>query len=383
MILGGGVKRALAERTPVVFNGVRAGSDDQVYRVTIRGIAGRGISTRHVVVSFESSEPADRPAARAPIQIDLDQVSQQQLAALEAELGTTKESLQAAIEQLEASNEELQASNEELQASNEELQSTNEELQSVNEELYTVNAEYQRKIAELTELTNDMDNLLASTDVGTIFLDGQRSGIPQVHAAGQRTSSVCSRRMWAARFETFAHKMRHPKLTEDLKTCSRPGEPDRARPDRSVRQVAFFLRLLPYRAKGAADGVVLTMIDVSGLKAAEDGALPRAVSPQQPLCAAFPTRSISGTRAAVSSGLNHAMAARLGVADPGDAIGKAAFERLGSRDAMAMHREDEPVLRSGQPQHYRLEDLESRGRRRGLGPRHTPATHDRRQHQVA
>src|SRR6185369_6308620 len=84
-----------------------------------------------------------------------------------------KQNLQAAIEKLEASNEELQASNEELQASNEELQSTNEELQSVNEELYTVNAEYQRKIGELTELANDMDNLLSSTEVGSIFLDAQ------------------------------------------------------------------------------------------------------------------------------------------------------------------------------------------------------------------
>jgi two-component system CheB/CheR fusion protein len=41
----------------------------------------------------------------------------------------------------------------------------------VNEEIYTVNAEYQKKITELTELTNDMDNLLASIQVGTIFLD--------------------------------------------------------------------------------------------------------------------------------------------------------------------------------------------------------------------
>ena len=67
--------------------------------------------------------------------------------------------------------EELQATNEELVASNEELQSTNEELHSVNEELYTVNAEHQRKISQLTQLTNDMDNLLQSIDVGTIFLD--------------------------------------------------------------------------------------------------------------------------------------------------------------------------------------------------------------------
>ena len=77
----------------------------------------------------------------------------------------------------------MQTTNEELHASNEELQSTNEELQSVNEELYSVNAEYQRKIAELTELTNDMDNLLSSTDIGTIFLNRElkvRKFTPQI-----------------------------------------------------------------------------------------------------------------------------------------------------------------------------------------------------------
>lgn len=75
------------------------------------------------------------------------------------------------VEELETSNEELQSSNEELLAANEELQSTNEELQSVNEELYTVNSENRSKIEELTELNNDMNNLLASTHIGTLFLD--------------------------------------------------------------------------------------------------------------------------------------------------------------------------------------------------------------------
>ncbi len=79
--------------------------------------------------------------------------------------------MQATVEELETSNEELQATNEELFAANEELQSTNEELHSVNEELITVNAEYHAKIQELTMLNEDINNLLSSTDVGTLFLD--------------------------------------------------------------------------------------------------------------------------------------------------------------------------------------------------------------------
>ena len=90
---------------------------------------------------------------------------------LENELQQTREDLQAMVEELESTNEEQQASNEELTASNEELQSTNEELHSVNEELHTVNIEYQSKIQELTQLNNDIDNLLESTEIGVIFLD--------------------------------------------------------------------------------------------------------------------------------------------------------------------------------------------------------------------
>ena len=90
---------------------------------------------------------------------------------LESELSFTRESLNATIEELETSNEELQATNEEMVASNEELQSTNEELHSVNEELHSVNSEFQRKLEELEETTNDLENLLSTSDIGTIFLD--------------------------------------------------------------------------------------------------------------------------------------------------------------------------------------------------------------------
>jgi two-component system, chemotaxis family, CheB/CheR fusion protein len=90
---------------------------------------------------------------------------------LEEELKKTKEELQSSLEEIETSNEELQAANEELLASNEELQSTNEELQSVNEEINTVNAENVQKMDDLAALNADMNNLLESIDIGTIFLD--------------------------------------------------------------------------------------------------------------------------------------------------------------------------------------------------------------------
>jgi two-component system, chemotaxis family, CheB/CheR fusion protein len=100
------------------------------------------------------------------------------ITALRQELQSKEEYLQTTLEQVETSNEQLKSSNEELQSVNEELQSTNEELetskeelQSVNEELATVNNELQTKVADLSQANNDMNNLLAGTGIGTIFVD--------------------------------------------------------------------------------------------------------------------------------------------------------------------------------------------------------------------
>lgn len=79
--------------------------------------------------------------------------------------------LARSTEDLRSSNEEMQAVNEELQSANEELETSKEELQAVNEELTTVNTELQIKVADLSRANNDMNNLLAGTGIGTVFVD--------------------------------------------------------------------------------------------------------------------------------------------------------------------------------------------------------------------
>ena len=123
------------------------------------------------VLIEEMTPPSVPESGNEDRSYDVNSEAEQYLRDMENELQFTRESLQATIEELETSNEELQATNEELLASNEELQSTNEELQSTNEELHTVNIEYQNKILELTELNNDVDNLLTSSLVGKLMLD--------------------------------------------------------------------------------------------------------------------------------------------------------------------------------------------------------------------
>jgi two-component system CheB/CheR fusion protein len=355
IVLLGGLKRALSEPAAVVFKGVRltAGGTDVAHRVTIRRVRGRSGSTPHLLVSLDPLEgPAPaRPALRAETEFDLGQISREQLSTLEAELSYTKQTLQASIEEREASNEELQASYEELQASNEELQSTNEELQSVNEELYTVNAEYQRKIAELTELTNDMDNLLSSTDVGTIFLDRQLRIRKFTRQIGETFSLVAHD--IGRPIDAFAHTLDHPELIEDLARVLDSGQPVE-RELRDVRGKVFFLRILPYRVKGAIDGVVLTLIDVSGLRAAED-ALFRERYLLNSLLSTVPDAIYFKDARGRFIRANHSMARRLGLADPAEITGKTAFDLPDPAAALDLQREDDAVLRTGEPQHYRLE----------------------------
>jgi len=97
---------------------------------------------------------------------------------LEDELRATREDLQGTIGELESSNQELKVANEEIMSVNEELRSSNEELEtskeelnSLNEELNTVNTQLEDKVTQLQQANNDLDNLLTSTNIATIFLD--------------------------------------------------------------------------------------------------------------------------------------------------------------------------------------------------------------------
>ena len=350
VVLLGGIQRAMRNDGAIVFKGVRTGGDpEEAHDIIVRRVDTRPGSS-HVLVSFRAVSAASIPE-RTQTEVALDDVSRDRMTSLESELAYAKESLQAAIEELQTSNEELQAANEELIASNEELQSTNEELQSVNEELYTVNAEYQRKIAELTELTNDMDNLLASTDIGAIFLDRDlaiRKFTPQIADTFRLLAHDIGRPI-----ETFASSVNHPTLLEDLRSVLYNGKPiEREVQDRSERP--YFMRVLPYRAKGSIDGVVLTMIDVSGLKEAEDALFHERYlfnsllySVRDPIY--FKDASGRFIRA------NHALADAFAVTDPADAVGKTAYELAPGEEAVELQAQDERVLRTGEAHHERLE----------------------------
>ncbi|PMH46134.1 chemotaxis protein CheR [Vibrio sp. 10N.286.49.B3] len=109
----------------------------------------------------------------ADVEYDIDEQTQKRIEELDHALIDCQKLYRESLEELDTTREELQSSNEELMAANEELQSTNEELQSVNEELYTVNSEHQQKIFELTEINNDLENLMIATNLAVLFLDNE------------------------------------------------------------------------------------------------------------------------------------------------------------------------------------------------------------------
>ncbi len=268
MAMAGAIQRAQKELTPVVYSGVRFTTADGARhecKLTVKPLVNRDGIAPHILILLENPVPRQE-VSNQTADLDMGQVSHERLHSLEAELRYTKENLQAAIEELETSNEELQATNEELVASNEELQSTNEELHSVNEELYTVNAEHQRKIVELTELTDDMDNLFRSTDVGTIFLDRElciRRFTPKILQCFHILPQDIGRRI-----DSFSHTLLLDNLLEEVGMVLEKDE----RIEHEIQDRHgnwFLLRILPYYRKTIISGVVLSLIDVSLLKQTE------------------------------------------------------------------------------------------------------------------
>ncbi|MGB7219770.1 MAG: PAS domain S-box protein, partial [Vicinamibacterales bacterium] len=198
---------------------------------------------------------------------------------LEHDLTATREDLQGTIDELETANEELKASHEEVMSMNEELQSTNEEmetskeeLQSLNEELSTVNSQLQDKVHELDAANNDMVNLLASTDIATVFLDASLR-IKRFTPPTTRLLNLLPADLGRP-FVDIAPRAADPTLLEDCRRVLDTLTPaETVVHDAAVRADAaraYLRRVLPYRtADNRIDGVVITWVDITGRLAAE------------------------------------------------------------------------------------------------------------------
>jgi two-component system, chemotaxis family, CheB/CheR fusion protein len=183
-------------------------------------------------------------------------------------LGRARSDHEAAVQELRAANEELQSMNEEYRSTSEELETSKEELQSINEELRTVNAELKQKLDSISSAHSDLQNLIASTDVGTLFLDPElriRMFTPTVAEIFNITEPDLGRRI-----THFTHHLVYDAIEPDAQRVLRTLEPlEREVAAREGRWL--MVRMRPYRTiEDRIEGVVVSFVDVTPQRLAAD-----------------------------------------------------------------------------------------------------------------
>jgi two-component system CheB/CheR fusion protein len=265
-----GLQKVFKQRDELSYSNIhlRHGNDSQVVNMRLKPLPTKKGQIALIAVLIEPDRKQPMSTEAQTESYDIGREAEQRITDLEGELQFTRENLQATVEELETSNEELQATNEELLASNEELQSTNEELQSVNEELYTVNAEYQGKITELTEVNNDLDNLLSNSGQATLFID-ENLDLRRFTPEAARLLNITEHDMGRALVELKPH-IPHVDLLSAahlIQTTERPYFEELQTADGE----RHLLRAYPYQiAPDTYAGIIMTFINISGLRHVED-----------------------------------------------------------------------------------------------------------------
>ncbi|MDQ1816310.1 chemotaxis protein CheB [Massilia sp. CCM 9210] len=274
------------ELRAAIFNAIQSGKSVEtrgirfergtkvfIVNIVVRPFYDASTLADFILVLFHKIEQAVEEARSADIVLAPDAI----VTGLELELQRTRVQLQDTIEHSETSTEELKAANEELQAINEELRSateeletSKEELQSVNEELMTVNVELKNKVEETGKVNDDLQNLIASTDLATIFVDRDmriKRYTPHACDLFNLIASDIGRPL-----HDITHKLRYPELAKDAAATFgslRPVEREVASEDGRW----LIARLLPYRTgHDRIDGAVLTFIDITTRRNAEERA---------------------------------------------------------------------------------------------------------------
>jgi len=232
-------------------------------------IEGASPSALVVFAEAEASGPTGEPSRDRAADGDLHgRQLEEEVEELRGRLQDTVEEADTQHEELKAANEELQSINEEYRSTLEELETGKEELQSINEELRTVNDELKGKVDALSRANNDLSNLMAATDVATLFLDRDlriQRYTPSLGRLFNVMAVDCGRPL-----DHVTHRLDYPELKADvLEVLDRLIPVEREVLDEDGG--AHLARLHPYRtADNHIEGVVLTLTDVTRIKAAKE-----------------------------------------------------------------------------------------------------------------
>ena len=257
-------------------------SDDQV--ASRRVIQGSGRQAQQVTLQAEPVAQEPRPglavvvfsdALGAPVtSLEAAADSAADATGIELEIEANRRELALALEDAEYSNEELRIAgeeasslNEELQSSNEELESSKEELQSLNEELATINAQLEGKIVEIGRNADDLTNLLNSTHIATLLLDGELRLRRFTPAAAELFSLRAGDE--GRLLSDVSSRLDNPAFAADAQAVLQ-SQPAAQAEVRAGGGGTFLRRIQPFvLADARVEGVVVTFVDISPLHAAE------------------------------------------------------------------------------------------------------------------
>ena len=241
----------------------------ETINIHVRPVLRAGDTARgFILVLFETTADDDKKEVLLASDEPVAKHLEEELIRIKVQLRSSNEQHEFQAEELKASNEELQAMNEELRSSAEELETSKEELQSINEELRTVNQELKVKIEETNLSTNNLQNLVNSSDIGTIFLDrnfrvvlftpATRSIFNLIPADyGRPLSDITSRLAYTnilADAETVLEKL--TVVEREIYTT-----------DKKV----YMMRILPYRTdEDRIKGVIISFFEITARKNAEE-----------------------------------------------------------------------------------------------------------------
>jgi chemotaxis methyl-accepting protein methylase len=269
--LSGAFQKALRQEGCVVLHGLKVRTDggEQCVNVTVQRLEEPAPLLGLVMIVF--TDGAAPVAAKTPLRTSKPHARtvalEQELLQVRAEARATHEEMQTSQEELRSANEELQSTNEELQSTNEELTTSKEEMQSLNEELQTLNAELQAKVDELSRASNDMKNLLESTDIATLFLD------KELHVRRFTTQATKIIKLIPGDvgrpITDLVSDLNYPTLAADVREVLRSlAATEKAVAARDGRW--FTVRIMPYRTVDDwIDGVVITFADNTVAKTLE------------------------------------------------------------------------------------------------------------------
>jgi two-component system CheB/CheR fusion protein len=264
--LAAALRQVFADGLPVTTPALRLQEDDpQLVALSIKSVKEATAAQALALVVFQD-QPAVRKRRRgAGAQAEGSGTAE--LARWQDEVRALRQEMVASGEELQATNEELQATNEELQSANEELTTSKEEAQSMNEELQTLNSELQSKLDDLALAQSDMQNLLNSTDIATLFLDG---ALHVRRYTEQITRLIHLRPGDIGRpLSDLATTLVYPQLEDDARETLRSLNFVEKQVSTQSGQW-YQVRIKPYRTlANLIQGVVITFIDITAAKELE------------------------------------------------------------------------------------------------------------------